>query len=250
MTLSGIFFRLLGGMWSGITGAIVLGILLFFTWPIVGEILSPPEINQNEFGVYLNRPAIHPLFMSIVLVGVFLAGLIANLIYCIINSVLDDRYYLRATMITHTFIGNLVILVLMLPAYIIATQAYGSIGIAITAIVHTILASLFTFFVTEILSRSPYIFLSLYGAIVGLSLFVITANFMAGGSPTVLSFLTLPLLLGFLNAGNGIVEMFYFWFNKTYGVYFLETDKRFGTDYGDDSIVKEKASDDDEWDKL
>ncbi len=74
----------------------------------------------------------------------------------------------------------------------------------------------------------------------GVILFLFAGAFLARTNPTVLSFLALPLLLGLLNAGGAIVEMFYFWFSKTYGIHFLETDKRFGTDYGRKEAVVEE----------
>lgn len=243
-TLSAIFLRFGGGFWAGATGAIIMGIILSFTWTIVGEILSPMEQSGDEFGKYMEGESVHPLFMSIVLLAVFLSSLVSNLIYSLINSIIADRYPLRSTTLTHVFIGNLTIFVLMITIYLTLGSVYGAQGIAVAAISHAVLACIFTFFAVEILSNSPYIFISVYGAILGLIMFLFAGSFLATFNPTVLSLLTLPLLLGFLNAGSGIVEMFYFWFSQTYGIKFLETDKRFGSDYGRAEKIIDEEEDD------
>ncbi len=243
-TLSGIFFRFFGGVWAGASGAIIMGIVLFLTWSIVGDTLDVAEGTKNEFGIYTDGIKTHPLFMSIVLLAVFLSSLVSNLIFSLINSILVERYPLRSTTLTHVFLGNLIILVFMVPIYLLIGSFYGPQGIAFSAMSHTLLAGIFTFFAVEILSTSPYIFISLYGSVLGIILFLFTGSFFSSLNPTILSFLVLPLLLGFLNAGNAIVEMFYFWFSKTYGIKFLETDKRFGSDYGRNEIVVDEEIDD------
>ncbi len=244
-TLSAIFFRFFGGVWAGASGAIIMGIVLFLTWSIVGDTLGVSEATKNEFGAYADGEKTHPLFMSIVLLAVFLSGLVSNLIFSLINSILVERYPLRSTTLTHVFLGNLTILVFMVPLYLLVGSFYGPQGIAFAAISHALLSGLFTYFAIEILSTSPYIFISLYGAVLGIILFLFVGSFFSNLNPTILSFLVLPLLLGFLNAGNAIVEMFYFWFSKTYGIKFLETDKRFGSDYGRTEVIV-----DDELDNL
>lgn len=231
-TLFTIFLRFISGFGSGLAGTIVLGIVLFLTWSIVGETLTASNVTRNAFGVDISIQEVHPLFMGIVLVAIFLASLIANLIYCIIASTLEEKYYMRSTNLTHVFFGNLTILVLFLPIYLISSSVYGPTGIAISALAHVILTAIFTFFVLEILSTSTYILVSLYGIMVGLTIFFFFGIMFSSGKTIVLSFIVLPLLLSSLAAGNGIAEMFYLWAEKTYGNDFLDTDKRFGEDYG------------------
>ncbi len=239
-TLSGIFFRFFGGIWAGASGAIIMGIVLFLTWSIVGDTLGISGNVKNEFGSYSDGGKTHPLFMSIVLLAVFLSSLVSNLIFSLINSILVERYPLRSTTLTHVFLGNLIILVFIIPLYLLIGNFYGPQGIAFTAISHAVLSGLFTFFSIEILSTSPYIFITLYGSVLGIIIFLFIGSFFSSLNPTILSFLVLPLLLGSLNIGNAIIEMFYFWFSKTYGIKFLETDKRFGSDYGEEEIIPDE----------
>lgn len=231
-SLSEIFFRFFAGIWAGTSGAIVMGIVLFLTWSIVGDTLLPNQEIISEFDRINQDNSTHPMFLAIVLMSVFLSSLVSNLVFCLINSILTERYPYRSTMLTQVFLGNITILILFIPVYLIVSGGHGPLGVGVVAISHAVLAGLFTFFASEILSTSTYIFISLYGAILGLVFLLFTGSRLVSINPTVLSFLALPMLLGFLNAGNAIVEMFYFWFRKVYGINFLETDKRFGSDYG------------------
>ncbi len=245
-TISGVFFRFLGGIWAGALGSIVMGVILFFTWTIVGDILMDSqrvEVLDNGFSVSEATP-IHPLFIPIVLISIFLSGLVANLVFCVINTTMGERYPYRSTTLTHVFFGNLLILFLFIPIYLILGSIYGATGIGVSSITHVIIMGLFTFFVSEILSTSNYAFVSLYGAVLGLGLFVFWSSFLADKSPIMLTLLAFPLLLGFLNGSNAAVEMFYFWISEIYGVKFLETNKRFGSDYGRTEIVSEEMEDD------
>ncbi len=231
-SLSAIFFRFFAGIWAGTSGAIIMGIVLFLTWSIVGDTLLPNHEVISEFDRINQDNTTHPMFLAIVLMSVFLSSLVSNLVFCLINSVLSERYPYRSTMLTQAFLGNIAILVLFIPVYLIVSGEHGPVGVGVVAIAHAVLAGLFTFFTSEILSTSEYIFISLYGAVLGLVFLLFAGSLLVEVNPTVLSFLALPMLLGFLNAGNAIVEIFYFWFKKVYGISFLETDKRFGSDYG------------------
>lgn len=236
-----IFLRFVGGFGSGLAGTIVLGIILFLTWSIIGETISQTEITKNEFGVALNEQNTHPLFMGVILVAVFLASLVANLIYCVISTTIEEKYVARSTNLTQIFSGNLCILLFFIPLYLISNKSSGPDGITTVAISHIILTSLFTFFILEIFSTSKYIIVSLYGLILGLIIFLFLEILLSNNTTLLLSFLILPLLLASLGVGNGIVEMFYTWLQKTYGIDFLDSDRRFGSDYG----KKEKIIDDD-----
>ncbi|MCK5461265.1 hypothetical protein KAI58_04745 [Candidatus Gracilibacteria bacterium] len=231
-TLFTIFLRFISGFGAGLAGTIVLGIILFFTWSMIGETITQSNVSRNEFGVDLSMQTVHPLFLGIVLIAVFLASLISNLIYCTIASTLEEKYYMKSTNLTHVFFGNLSILVFFLPVYLVASNTHGPAGIAIASLTHVILTAIFTFFILEILSTSSYILVSLYGIIIGLILFFFFGIIFSNGKTIILSFIVLPLILSSLATGNGIAEMFYLWAEKTYGNDFLDSKKRFGKDYG------------------
>ena len=232
LSLAQILLRFFAGFGAGFAGAIVLGIVILLSWSIVGGTLAPPDTAFNEFGVRIDQMPTHPLFLHVVTLAVFLGAIVANVGYVFLSTALEKRYDHRATVITHTFFGNLILLVLILPVYMIMSRSFGSSGIGLAGIIHVMLATLFTFFVLEIINQSKYLLVNVYGAIIGLVFFFFFAIWLAGNNPTVLAFLTLPLLVGFIALGNGIAESLYNWIYRIYGSDFLNIETRFGTDYG------------------
>ena len=234
--LSTVFMRFFSGFGAGMVGTIVLGIILLLTWGIVGQVLAPTAnqlVEQIGTGIVLKKES-HPLFLSIVILAVFLATLISNLSYTLVSSAIEEHYDNRTTNLTQAFLGNLVILIALIPVYLISSNLYGSLGVAITAMTHICLASIFCFLAMELISRTRYLLLSLYGVITGVSLFAILMNLVGSSSPTVLSLMALPLLLGCIGAGSGFSQMFYFWIQTNYSTDVLDSEKRFGDDYGQD----------------
>ncbi len=246
VTLSKVFLKFALGLGSGGVGTIVLGIVLLLTWSVVGEVLLPTTYQTvNEFGeVLTHREETHPLFLSVVILAVFLATLVANLFHCMISSTVESKYFRKSTNLTQAFLGNLCILFLFIPIYIISSGVYGAPGVALTALAHAIIASMFTFLALEILSTRRYLLVSLYGFITGLALFFIVMNMIGFGNPTIVTFLALPLLLGNIGAGSGISQMFYYWLQETYHNDFLDSEKRFGGDYGEKEEIEEDGFDD------
>ncbi len=240
-TLSRVFLRFGLGFGAGGVGTIVLGIVLLFTWSIVGDVLMPTSYQiQNEFGETLShKEQTHPLFLSIVVLAVFLATLVSNLFYCTISSTVEEKYKSTTTNLTQVFLGNVVILVLFIVVYLIASSKYGALGVALTALAHAVMTTIFTFMSLEILSTRAYLLVSLYGSMLGIALFLMCLNFIGGGNPTILTFLTLPILMSMVAGGSGIVQMFYSWLQENYNNDFLHTDKRFGTDYGREENIDE-----------
>lgn len=230
--LSQAFFRLIGGVGAGLSGGMLVGLIMFFSWSVVGDVLletiAIAPVMDSVFEEVV-APKTNSLFIGVVLVAVFLGGLLSNLVSCLIFSALDSRYQATSTVITHTFIGNLALLIILLPIYFMASSMLGPTGVAITALVHIVLASIFTFFVLEILSSSPYIFVSLYGGILGLILFFFWVLILGSISPSILSILVLPLFWGMMGFGSGLFEVIYHWLRNNYGD-FLNTQRRFGAD--------------------
>jgi len=246
VNLSTVFLRFFSGFGAGMVGTIILGIIFFLTWGIVGEALAPTAnqlVEDINTGVVLKKES-HPLFLAIVILAVFLATLIANLSYSLVSSVIEEKYTNRTTNLTQTFLGNLVILLLLIPVYMIASGLYGSFGVGITGMLHICLASMFSFLAMEILSQSKYLLLSLYGMITGMALCVFMMNIIGNINETILSLTALPMLLGSIGAGSAIAQMFYCWTQKTYGSDILDSQKRFGDDYGQDVDYSQVSEED------
>ncbi len=77
VTLSQIFISFLTGFGAGIAGTAVLAIIIFLSWSVIGGVLSPQEVPLNEFGVQIDAPQTHPLFLHFVVLAVFLGSMVA-----------------------------------------------------------------------------------------------------------------------------------------------------------------------------
>ncbi len=245
--LSDIFQRSFVGVAAGLLGFLVLGGVLLAFWSVLGDTLAPTQENLvNEYGEVVQNT--HPLFLAIVIMAVFLASVTANSSYVFLSSILDDRYAsLRATNLTQVFFGNIVLLLVFIPVYIVASNGYGAAGVAFVAGAQAVLSALFSFMAVEIISAFKSTLVSLYGVILGLAIFFLMMNLIGSSNPTIMSLVALPALLGSIGMGSGIASMFYEWTVASYGSEFLDPEKRYGADYG----KAEKVDEDDdltEWD--
>jgi len=222
------------GMGSGLFGTMVLGLILLLTWSIVGEVLAPTaQQATSEFGETLNyKRDTHPLFLSVVILAIFLATLVSNILHTILVSSIEERHSSRATNITHVSAGNVILLVFMIPVYLLISKHYGATGVAFGALIHSILTVVFSSLSIEIIALKRYTLVTLYGGMAGLVLFFIAINLFSLSNPTVLAFILLPLLLGMMTLGSGLTQLVYFWFADAYNNDFLDREKRFGSDYG------------------
>lgn len=231
LRVSSVFTRFIVGFGAGFVGTIVLGIVLLLSWSIVGETLSPSDVIKNEFGITISQNQTHPLFLSIVTLAIFLATLVANFVHTFLICLVEENYTKRSTALTHVFFGNLIFLLLTLPAYLLANSLFGPEGIAFAAVFHTVITAMFSAFILETLHQSRYLFVNLYGILLGITLFFVF-GILTRDSQTMLTFMTLPILLGCIGFGTRITEVFYGWLYETYGVDVLNINTRFGNDYG------------------
>ena len=227
-----IFLRLLVGIASGFTGTVVLAIILLSTWSIVGDTITGANIETNVLGFQIGKEETHPLFLSIVIAGIFLGTLASSMTFAFLATATEERYDHRATILTQTFFGNLILLTFVLILYILGNEYFASKGVAAAGLIHCLLSSVFGVFILEIINRSRYLIVSTYGVIVGLILFTILLTIIALQNFTVGIFLCLPILLGCLHMGNALSEGIYSWFYRTYGADILGDETVFGSDYG------------------
>lgn len=241
INLPNVFLGSLVGFAAGLLGTMVLGLILLLTWSIVGEVLMPTmDQTTSEFGQILtHRENTHPLFLSVVILGVFLATLAANILKTFLNTSIEEKYTAQATCITHVGIGNVVVLLMMIPVYIVVSGNYGATGVAIVALIHSCLSAILSVLILDLINLKKYLLLSVYSLMSGLVLFFLSFNLFGENNPTILVFVALPLLLGSMSLGQGLFQLLYFWFADTYGNDFLDIDKRFGSDYGREEVVEE-----------
>ncbi len=227
-----VFIRFFSGFGAGVAGSVILLIVLFMGWGIVGNTLSPANVTTNEFGVSEMVTGTHPLFIYFVVLASFLGILASSVSYILMSTVVSEHYHYRTTLLTDVFFGNLILLILMIPVYAIMNSYFGYESIGIAAVIHAILSAILSFFILEIINWSKYLLVNLYGLILGLILFTIVAVLFFSNK-TIFAFFVLPLLFGFLSMGNALAQAAYEWFYHAYGNDFLNSENRFGDDYGD-----------------
>lgn len=242
ITLPNVFINTLVGFAAGLLGTMVLGLILLLTWSIVGEVLAPTnqQVTSQLGEVLTHKQNTHPLFLSVVIWAVFMATLAANILQTVLISAIEERYTARATSLTQISIGNVIILLLMIPVYLMVSGQYGATGVAIAALIHCTLTVIFSVLAMEIIALKRYMLVSVYGLMVGLVLFFLCFNIFGNNNPTIMAFVALPLLLGMTAFGSGLTQLIYFWFADTYGNDFLDIEKRFGADYGREEMIEEK----------
>lgn len=233
-----IFFRTMAGFGAGLCGALVLGLILFLTWSVVGSSLTAESLQQlgsvNKVTEW-NKP--HPLFIWFILLGMFCSTLTASLVYNLLLGALEELYAaVRVTSIVHTFVGNIALLILLLPVYVTAGSSFGSSGISIAGILHILLGGLLSSCVLEILSKPSRVLTGLYGLLVSYALVGFFFFFFIEGNLTIIILVMMPLMYGALAFGGGLVEGVYGWFSAMYGFDFLDIAHRYGGDYGQEDI--------------
>jgi len=226
-----IFSRFFAGAGAGIVGAIVLGIVILLSWSIIGTAFETEVAEKNAFGIILETPKTHPLFLVFVILANFLATISASLIFVILLNLIEEKYRGRATALTQTFFANLIILFLVLPIYLIFSGIFGSNGVFFAGIFHIFLVAIFAFFALEISGQQKYFLVNLYGIIFGIILFLFFGGMLFAHNSTFFTFASFPLIFGFFGGGNGIAEIFYQSIYQNYGVDFLNSDTNYHDDY-------------------
>ena len=221
------------GFGAGLVGTATFGIVVFLSWSVVGDTLAPTDVIRNEFGVQINQAGTHPLFLHFITLAIFLGILAATVSLVTITGITDSRYKHRTTTLTHVFFSNLVILILMLPAYIMFSNLFVAEGVAAAALLHAIFAAIFSFFSLQFVHLNRHLIVSLYGVILGMVFFLCVTAMMLRGNSSFIAFLALPLLMGSLLGMDSLAQSIYGWVYKRYGVDWLNINTRFGDDYSE-----------------
>lgn len=228
--LSQIILRFFTGFSAGLAGSVVFMLILFAGWSVVGEALSSSAAATNEFGVLIGSNETHPLFVYFVLLSTFLGVLASTATYTFLMTLVEERFVLRTTTLTHAFFGNLILMVILLPAYILSSSKSGVSGVTNMVLMHILLSGVFTFLVLEALHWTKYFLVSVYALAIGLALYFLVTTALSGNTTT-LALLAMPFLFGFLAMSSSLTNTLYEWFFQTYGSDVLNTNTRFGADY-------------------
>ena len=195
--------KLLAGTAGGIAGSLIL--LLIFV--LASSILAPLTEPDPEY--------ISPIFIFILMVMIFLASTIGNILSTFLLSLTErDKYTRRSSTIYQVFMVSVIMFVLMVPVYFLAAQ--------VSAII------------LEIISNYRYSLVGVYGVTFSI---LMSAAILFGVSnvisnPTLLLFISLPVVWGSIAFMQSVVTMIYGWIVRIYDKDFLSTQTLYGKDYG------------------
>lgn len=231
--IASLFTRFIVGFGAGFLGMLVLGLILFLTWHIVGDYLQAPDQLTDALGNSIGQLETHSLFLSIVTGAVFASSMVTTLSYVFLSLLVEEHYTKRSTTLTHVFFGNVIFLLLFLPVYIAVNGAFSMTGLAVVSIFHAVVVCFFSVFVLQGLHQAKYTLVNLYGNLIGLLVFAfLFLVFLSDVDPTILLFLSFPLFMGVMGATNRLVELVYSFLYTKSGSDMLNIETTFGEDYG------------------
>lgn len=213
------------GFGGGIAGTIVLIIIFLATSSILQPALGGAAMSPDE---------VSPLFIVVLLGMVFATSLVSSMVGPLFLAYTErERYNRISTTLGQIFIMNIVIFAFVLPVYLTASSTSLQIT-AFTAALQVILSATAGSLILELLHDSRYPLLAVYETVlalltsiaIGFLFFTVTSN------ATILMFIALPMIWGFIGFFHAAVTMFYYWIFTTWGTDYLATESQFGTDYG------------------
>lgn len=249
-SIATLFTRFIIGFGSGFVGMLILAIILFSFQHIVGDFLKTPDSVLDPFGTSLTQQMNgSSLFLWVLVLAAFTATMFTNLTYSFLSLLLEDQYTKRSTTLTHVFFGNLILLIFFLPLYIIVYYNYNTDGVTFVILGHTLVTCFFSISALQILHGVKYVFVNLYGNILGFVLFFFLAVWLGRSLDQILMiFLAFPFFMGIMGLSNRAVEIFYLFLYRKSGADLLSVDTTFGDDYGV-PLAKEDFNEDDEFKK-
>lgn len=226
MSFFTLVLKTFAGFGGGIAGTVVLLVIFLaassILQPVIGvaEAISPEEIS--------------PLFVVVLIVMVFATTVISSMIGPLLLSYTErDRYTRISTTMGQIFIMNIVIFAFVLPVYLTTSSTNLELT-AYAAGLQVILSAIASALTLELLHDPKYPLLAVYNTVLAIlaSTAVCFLIYFIIGNPTILLFIALPIIWGFIGFFQAVVAMFYYWVFQTWGKDYLATETAIGTDYG------------------
>ncbi len=224
--------KILAGGAGGIGGSLILVIIFV----LASSVLTPLTGAQDGEAIQVS-----PIFTFILMMMIFLSSTVGNIISTWLMGLTERGKYTRtASAISQVFIISMIIFILMVPVYFIATATNINV-IAYAVALHIIVSAQVSALILEIVSNYRYALVGVYG--ITFSIFV-SAGIMFGlagivKSPQILLFAALPIVWGSIAFVQSIFTMLYGWIARTYDKDFLSTQTVYGSDYGREVEVEE-----------
>ncbi len=211
---------------TGVGGAIGSILILLITL-LVGSILTNLSAYQTEVEV-------NTISIFILMVTVFVSALVSNIASIFMIGLNErDRYKRLASSITQTFLANVMIFLLLVPVYFIATAVDITLVYYVTAF-HVIISAQTSALILEIVSNYRHSLIGLYGIILAI---LIAASILLGLVAleldlTILFLALLPVVWLSIGLMQSLVTMVYGGLARIYDKDFLSTQTLYGRDYG------------------
>lgn len=204
-------FRILNGLAAGFSGFLIMFLLWTISTPVFGPILG------GEVGA--NSPVFHLLVLVLVFLSTFGASIVNTFMTCL---TLKDEYKRMRVSLYHTFLFNILFFIGFIVLYFL------SVSISLEAASYVVLAYVFSAAIgsailNEIFGPIENILLRVYEIIMGalFGFFIVSMVFSIDGSVIPLIIVGLPALFLCINLGIGLIDTFYYWLYKGYGIDFL-----------------------------
>ncbi len=223
--------KILAGMTGGVIGTLLLLLVFVLSSSILTPVLNP---SPDQY--------VSPIFIFFLMVMIFLATTVGNLLSTFLISYTEqEKYTRRSTAIYQIFIVHIIIFILMVPVYFVTSSI--DIGIVVWAVaLHVIVSAQTSMLVLEIVSDRKYALVGLYGVTFSILISALVIFLMAKiiESPTILLFAALPVVWGSIAFTQSVVTMVYGWIVEVYDKDFLAADTVYGQDYGK-TVEKKEA---------
>lgn len=228
--------KILAAMAGGIGGSLIL--LLIFV--LAASILSPITGGYQEGAA----EDISPIFTFILMMMVFLASTVGNIVSTWLMAITERGKYTRiSSAIYQVFIISMIIFLLMVPVYFITSATNISI-MAYAVALHLIISAQVSAIILEIVSNYRYSLVGVYGITFAILTSAGILLSLSGivASPQILLFAALPVIWGSIAVVQSIFTMIYGWIARTYDKDFLSTQTVYGSDYGKEVESEEEAA--------
>ncbi|MDP2624667.1 MAG: hypothetical protein Q8P27_00600 [Candidatus Peregrinibacteria bacterium] len=233
-----ILLRMLGGLGGGIVGTGVIIAILF-----LGSSVLQTALGDSGDGT------VHPLFVFVFMAMIFLGSTTSNLLGPLFIGLSDRDHYKRlSTSLYQIFISNLVILIVVAPVYMVVSGLNVNMVVSVAAL-QLVVSAFASAMILEIIADYKYSLLGVYSTAfavlvsAGVYFFFYTVS---SGQALVLLFLALPLMWFSIGLFGSLLNFFYGWIYKLYGVDFLSSvtvygeDERWTSDAEEEEIAEEK----------
>ena len=220
--VSDIVFRTFAGFFGGVFGSLVL---------LIGVLLSGSF--ASSYLTAIGGEGIHPLFILVTIMMIYLALLISSLSSITFFYYCDrERYRYLLSTLSHVFaLVTLLFLVSTPLSLLLSLQDFES--VSIVALILMGVSIVFSVVTMEVVAGHKHLLLTLYSSIVALFSFFLLMLILNSffGTTTYLLPVALPLCWAGFGFWQVAFEMMYQWLYKLSGDDYLNSERRIGTDY-------------------